>query len=67
MPPRTTGTFRYGHLLNDRDFNWSQGELLETVFGQSVRNPLEKGKEKGAGEKPSIANPLISIGAEAGI
>jgi hypothetical protein len=60
---------RYGHLFNDRDFNRSQVELLETIFQHPIRNPLEKSeknKEKGAGEKPSIANPLISFGAEAG-
>ena len=28
---------RYGHLFNDKDFNRSQVELLETVFEQSVR------------------------------
>ena len=37
----------YGHLFNDADFTKKQVELLEDSF-HSVRNPLEKGKEKGS-------------------
>jgi len=45
---------RYGHLSNDLDFNRRQVELLETAFRPSVRNPLEKGKEKG--DQAIVAN-----------
>jgi integrase len=41
---------RYGHLFNDKDFISGQVALLET----SVRNPLEKGIEKG--DQANVAN-----------
>jgi hypothetical protein len=55
---------RYGDLFNDRDCNRSQAALLETVFGQSVRKPLEKGdkpKEKGVQANVIRAQPPVSL------
>jgi hypothetical protein len=36
-------------------------ELLETVLEQSVRNPIEKGKEKGIRQMPIMPNPLFLL------